>query len=121
MRDRKNEFLFLFPLVFFYLVFDILLIYLPLDSIVSKSLMVGNVLIFSPLVTLLVSLLYAVIYGFSLHFSILVGLLFLLTIFIFGEWIPLYHLVYFLSSLAGNGLGHLFYHLRKKKSEARKM
>ena len=121
MRDRKNEFLFLFPLVFFYLIFDILLIYLPLDSMVSKSLVVGNILIFSPLVTLLVSLLYAVIYGFSLHFSILVGLLFLLTIFIFGEWIPLYHLVYFLSSLAGNGLGHLFYHLRKKKSEARKM
>ena len=120
MKDRKNEFLFLLPLVFFYLVFDILLIYLPLDSIVSKSLMVGNILIFSPLVTLLVSLLYAVIYGFSLRFSILVGLLFLLTIFIFGEWITLYHLVYFLSSLTGNGLGHLFYHLRKN-SRARKM
>ena len=88
---------------------------------VSKNLVVGNILIFSPLVTLLVSLLYAVIYGFSLHFSILVGLLFLLTIFIFGEWIPLYHLVYFLSSLAGNGLGNLFYHFRNKKSEARKM
>jgi len=56
-----------------------------------------------------------------LRFSILVGLLFLLTIFIFGEWIPLYHLVYFLSSLTGNGLGHLFYHLRKKNSRARKM
>ena len=53
MRDRKNEFLFLFPLVFFYLIFDILLIYLPLDSMVSKSLVVGNILIFSPLVTLL--------------------------------------------------------------------
>ncbi|VTT24421.1 hypothetical protein [Streptococcus gordonii] len=55
MKDRKNEFLFLLPLVFVYLVFDILLIYLPLDSMVSKSLIVGNVLIFSPLVTLLVS------------------------------------------------------------------
>lgn len=121
MRDRKNELLFLLPLVFFYLVFDILLIYLPLDSIVSKSLMVGNVLIFSPLATLLVSLLYAVFYGFSLRFSLLVGFLFLLTIFIFGEWIPLYHLVYFISSLSGNGLGHLFYHLRKKNSRARKM
>ena len=80
MKDRKNEFLFLLPLVFFYLVFDILLIYLPLDSIVSKSLMVGNVLIFSHLVTLLVSFLYAVFYGFSLRFSLLVGILFLLTI-----------------------------------------
>ena len=49
MKDRKNEFLFLLPLVFFYLIFDILPIYLPLDSIVSKSLMVGNVLIFSHL------------------------------------------------------------------------
>lgn len=121
MKDRKNEFLFLLPLVFFYSVFDILLIYLPLDSTVSKSLVVGNILIFSPLVTLLVSLLYAEFYGFSLRFSLLVGLLFLLTILIFGEWIPLYHLVYFLSSLAGNGLGHLFYHLRKKNSRARKM
>ena len=118
MKVHKKEIFFLLPLFFFYFVFYILLRYLPIDSILSKGLVVGNVLIYSPLATLLVSLLYAAFYGFSLRFSFLVALLFFLTIFTFGEWIPLYHAVYFLFSLAGNGLGHLIYRFTRKNSRA---
>lgn len=118
MKVHKKEIFFLLPLFFFYFVFYILLRYVPMDSILSKGLVVGNVLIYSPLATLLVSLLYAAFYGFSLRFSFLVALLFFLTIFTFGEWIPLYHAVYFLFSLAGNGLGHLIYRFTRKNSRA---
>ncbi|MFS9015928.1 hypothetical protein QM953_00165 [Streptococcus cristatus] len=118
MKVHKKEIFFLLPLFFFYFVFYILLRYLPIDSILSKGLVVGNVLIYSPLATFLVSLLYAALYGFSLRFSFLVALLFFLTIFTFGEWIPLYHAVYFLFSLAGNGLGHLIYRFTRKNSRA---
>lgn len=118
MKVHKKEIFFLLPLFFFYFVFYILLRYLPMDSILSKGLVVGNVLIYSPLATLLVSLLYAAFYGFSLRFSFLVALLFFLTIFTFGEWIPLYHTAYFLCLLAGNGLGHLIYLFSRKNSRA---
>ncbi|RSJ73486.1 hypothetical protein [Streptococcus cristatus] len=118
MKVHKKEIFFLLPLFFFYFVFYILLRYVPMDSILSKGLVVGNVLIYSPLATLLMSLLYAALYGFSLHFSFLVALLFFLTIFTFGEWIPLYHAAYFLCSLAGNGLGHLIYLFSRKNSRA---
>lgn len=118
MKVHKKEIFFLLPLFFFYFVFYILLQYLPMDSILSKGLVVGNVLIYSPLATLLVSLLYAAFHGFSLRFSFLVALLFFLTIFTFGEWIPLYHAVYFLFSLAGNGLGHVIYRFSRKNSRA---
>ena len=118
MKVHKKEIFYLLPLFFFYFVFYILLRYLPMDSILSKGLVVGNVLIYSPLATFLVSLLYAALYGFSLRFSFLVALLFFLTIFTFGEWIPLYHAAYFLCSLAGNGLGHLIYLFTRKNSRA---
>ena len=118
MKVYKKEIFFLLPLFFFYFVFYILLRYVPMDSILSKGLVVGNVLIYSPLATFLVSLLYAALYGFSLRFSFLVALLFFLTIFTFGEWIPLYHAAYFLCSLAGNGLGHLIYLFSRKNSRA---
>lgn len=118
MKGYKKEIFFFLPLVFFYFVFYVLLRYLPMDSMLSKGLVVGNVLIYSPLATLLVSLLYAAFHGFSLRFSFLVSLLFFLTIFTFGEWIPLYHAVYFLFSLAGNGLGHLIYRFSRKNSRA---
>ena len=118
MKVYKKEIFFLLPLFFFYFVFYILLRYVPMDSMLSKGLVVGNVLIYSPLATLLVSLLYAAFYEFSLRFSFLVALLFFLTIFTFGEWIPLYHAAYFLCSLAGNGLGHLIYLFSRKNSRA---
>ena len=118
MKVNKKEIFFLLPLFFFYFVFYILLRYVPMDSILSKGLVVGNVLIYSPLATLLVSLLYAAFYGFSLRFSFLVALLFFLTIFTFGEWIPLYHAAYFLCSLAGNCLEHLIYLFSRKNSRA---
>ena len=118
MKVHKKEIFFLLPLVFFYFVFYLMLLSLDMDSILSKGLVVGNVLIYSPLATLLVSLLYAALYGFSLRFSFLVALLFFLTIFTFGEWIPLYHAAYFLCSLAGNGLGHLIYLFSRKNSRA---
>ncbi len=78
--------------------------------------MVGNVLIFSPLRSLFWCLFYASILWIFIAFSLLVGQLYFANNFIFGEWIPLSLGFIFLSLLAGNGLGHLFYHLRKKRS-----
>lgn len=120
MKRYQKDSLFLLPLVFFYFIFYILVPYLPIDTLLIKGLVVNNVLIYSPLITLLVSLLYAALYGFSLRFSFLTAAVFFLTIFIFNEWIPLYHAVYFLFSLVGNGLGHLIYWLRTKNSRAEK-
>ena len=48
MKVHKKEIFFLLPLFFFYFVFYILLRYLPMDAILSKGLVVGNVLIYSP-------------------------------------------------------------------------
>lgn len=120
MKNYKKEILFLLPLVFFYFIFDTLVSYLPIDALLIKGLVVNNILIYSPFITLLVSLLYAALYGFSLRFSVFAAIVFLLTIFTFREWIPLYHAVYFLCSLVGNGLGHLIYCLRMKNSGAEK-
>ena len=102
MKNYKKEILFLLPLVFFYFIFDTLVSYLPIDALLIKGLVVNNILIYSPFITLLVSLLYAALYGFSLRFSVFAAIVFLLTIFTFREWIPLYHAVYFLCSLVGN-------------------
>lgn len=114
MKGFKKEIIFLLPLVFFYFVWYLLL---PIDPLEYMVYAISNIIFYSPLVTFLVSMGYAALYGFSFRFSLLTALVFLLTIFIFHEWIPLYQCIYFLLSLAGNGIGYLIYQFRAKNSK----
>ncbi|HEM6111687.1 TPA: hypothetical protein U2B98_000613 [Streptococcus suis] len=84
------------------------------DTMVSKGLVVGNMLMYTPLVLFFLGLVYGLFKGFSIWLLILVFLLYPVTIFFFQEWILLYQLVYTFCALIGNGLGALLFSLRKK-------
>lgn len=80
----------------------------------SKELVVGNILLYTPIVLFLTGLLYGFFHGFSPSLLALVLLLYPVTIFFFKEWIILYQIVYTLCALIGNGVGALLFSLRKK-------
>lgn len=82
------------------------------DTMLSKELVVGNILL--PIVLFLTGLLYGFFNGFSPSLLALVLLLYPVTIFFFKEWIILYHIVYTLCALIGNGIGALLFTQRKK-------
>ncbi|HHT7735058.1 TPA: hypothetical protein ACT2FU_001754 [Streptococcus suis] len=84
------------------------------DTMVSKGLVVGNILIYTPVVLFFLGLVYGLFKGFSIWLLILVFLLYPVTIFFFQEWILLYQLAYTFCALIGNGLGALLFSLRKK-------
>lgn len=82
------------------------------DTMLSKELVVGNILL--PIVLFLTGLLYGFFNGFSPSLLALVLLLYPVTIFFFKEWIILYHIVYTLCALIGNGIGALLFTQKKK-------
>ncbi|HEM5240758.1 hypothetical protein [Streptococcus suis] len=84
------------------------------DTMLSKVLVVGNILLYTPIVLFLTGLLYGFFHGFSPSLLALVLLLYPVTIFFFKEWIILYQIVYTLCALIGNGIGALLFSLRKK-------
>ncbi|MDW8768526.1 hypothetical protein [Streptococcus suis] len=84
------------------------------DTMLSKELVVGNILLYTPIVLFLTGLLYGFFHGFSPSLLALVLLLYPVTIFFFKEWIILYQIVYTLCALIGNGVGALLFSLRKK-------
>ncbi|HFH9840343.1 TPA: hypothetical protein ACGONB_001982 [Streptococcus suis] len=84
------------------------------DTMVSKGLVVGNILIYTPLVLFLLGLIYGLIKGFSIRLLALVFLLYPLTIFFFQEWIVVYQIAYTIYAIMGNGLGALLFSKRKK-------
>ena len=77
------------------------------DTMLSKELVVGNILIYTPIVLFLTGLLYEFFNGFSPSLLALVLLLYPVTIFFFKEWIILYQIVYTLCALIGNVIGAL--------------
>ena len=83
-----------------------------------KELYISNVIIFSPLVTFIVSLCYSCRFKFSLWWLLGIGLLFCFTIIPFGEFIWIYFLAYEIFALAGmsSGLG-IKYLLQKRKNK----
>ena len=89
------------------------------DPLLLKSLYVNNILFYTPLVILIVSLLYSYRFRFSLWWLIGVGLLFCFTIITFGEFILLYFLAYEIFALAGMAVGaaikNLVQKLKRKK------
>ncbi|MFM9318972.1 hypothetical protein [Streptococcus sp. ST16] len=106
-------------LFFFYWPLYELLLLLISDSYTLKGLYIYNILLFSPLVTFIVSLLYSYRFRFSLWWLLGIGLVFCFTIITFGEFILLYFLAYELFALlglaAGMGIKHVFQREKNKK------
>ena len=106
-------------LFFFYWPLYELLLLLISDSYTLKGLYIYNILLFSPLVTFIVSLLYSYRFRFSLWWLLGIGLLSCFTIITFGEFILLYFLAYELFALlgltAGMGIKHVFQREKNKK------
>ena len=109
----KRDIPFLAVLLFFYLLFYGIVQMIPMDELLRKGLVVNNVLIYSPLATVLVAAIYTGLYGFSHRFLLLVMLMFFVTILTFGEWILLYHVIYFICVLVGTGLGYGVFRWRR--------
>lgn len=101
-------------ILFMYTGMYLIAFHLVRDTMVSKGLVVGNILIYTPVVLLFLGLVYGLFKGFSIWLLILVFLLYPVTIFFFQEWILLYQLAYTFCALIGNGLGALLFSLRKK-------
>lgn len=106
-------------LFFFYWPLYELLLLLISDSYTLKGLYIYNILLFSPLVTFIVSLLYSYRFRFSLWWLLGIGLLYCFTIITFGEFILLYFLAYELFALlglvSGMGIKHLLQREKNKK------
>lgn len=109
----KRDIHFLAVLLFFNLLFYGIVYVIPMDELLRKGLVVNNVLIYSPLATFLVGAVYAGLYGFSCRFLLLATLMFFVTIMIFGEWILLYRVAYFICLLLGTLLGYSVFRWRK--------
>ncbi|MCK3882816.1 hypothetical protein ACTGYP_03560 [Streptococcus suis] len=101
-------------ILFMYAGIYLIAFYLIKDTMVSKGLVVGNILIYTPLVLFLLGLIYGLSEGLSIWLSALVFLLYPVTIFFFQEWIVVYQIAYTLCAVMGNGLGALLFSLRKK-------
>ena len=88
------------------------------DPLTLKGLYINNLLFFTPLVILIVSLLYSYRFRFSLWWLIGNGLLFCFTIITFGEFIWFYFLAYEIFALVGmaSGIG-IKYILQKMKNK----
>ena len=84
------------------------------DSLLLKSLYVNNILFFTPLVILIISLLYSYRFRFSLWWLIGNGLLFCFTIITFGEFIWFYFLAYEILILLGTVIGTTIKYLVQK-------
>ena len=89
------------------------------DPYTLKGLYIYNIILFAPLVTFIVSLLYSCRFHFSLWWLLGIGLLYCFTIITFGEFILLYFLAYELFALlglaAGVGIKHVFQREKNKK------
>lgn len=105
-------------LFFFYWPLYELLLLLISDSYTLKGLYIYNILLFSPLVTFIVSLLYSYRFRFSLWWLLGIGLVFCFTIITFGEFILLYFLAYELFALLGMASGSgIKYMLQRGKNK----
>ena len=89
------------------------------DPYTLKGLYIYNIILFSPLATFIVSLLYSYRFHFSLWWLLGIGLLYCFTIITFGEFILLYFLAYEIFTLlgmaSGVGIKHVFQREKNKK------
>ena len=119
MRKFSQYLPYYLVIFFFYWPFYELFLRIISDSLLLKSLYVNNILFFTPLVILIVSLLYSYRFRFSLWWLIGNGLLFCFTIITFGEFIWFYFLAYEIFALVGmaSGIGikHILQKMKNKK------
>ena len=103
---------------FYWPLYELLLWTISVNSTL-KELTIGNVIIFSPLVTFIAARFYSDRVKFSVWWLIGVGLLFCFTIITFGEFILLCFLAYEIFALAGMAIGaaikNLVQKLKRKK------
>ena len=104
---------------FFYWPLYELLLLLISDSYTLKGLYIYNILLFSPLVTFIVSLLYSYRFHFSLWWLLGIALLYCFTIITFNEFILVYFLAYELFALlgmaSGSGIKYMLQQGKNKK------
>ena len=104
---------------FFYWPLYELLLLLISDPYALKGLYIYNIILFSPLVTFIVSLLYSYRFQFSLWWLFGIGLLYCFTIITFNEFILVYFLAYEIFALlglaSGVGIKHIFQQRKNKK------
>lgn len=104
---------------FFYWPLYELFLLLITDPYTLKGLYINNIILFSPLVTFIVSLLYSYRFHFSLWWLLGIGLLYCFTIITFGEFILLYLVAYesfaLLGIVSGVGIKHVFQREKNKK------
>lgn len=119
MRNYLKYIPYYLVIFFFYWPLYELLSLLISDPYTLKGLYIYNIILFSPLVTFIVSLLYSYRFHFSLWWLLSIGLLYCFTIITFGEFILLYFLVYELFALlglvSGMGIKHLLQREKNKK------
>ena len=84
------------------------------DPLLLKSLYVNNILFYTPLVILIVSLLYSYRFRFSLWWLLGNGLLYCFTIITFSEFILLYFLAYEIFAIVGMAVGAAIKNLVQK-------
>ena len=84
------------------------------DSLTLKSLYINNILFYTPLVILIVSLLYSYRFYFSIWWLLTIGMLFCFTIITFGEFILIYLLIYETVALVGMASGISIKHILQK-------
>ena len=84
------------------------------DPLLLKSLYVNNLLFFTPMVILIVSLLYSYRFRFTLWWLIGNGLLFCFTIITFGEFIWFYFFAYEIFAIVGMAVGAAIRNLVQK-------
>ncbi|WP_173254744.1 hypothetical protein [Streptococcus sp. 5346] len=99
---------------FFYWPFYELLSLIISDPLLLKSLYVNNILFFTPLVILIVSLLYSYRFRFSLWWLLGNGLLYCFTIITFREFILPYFLAYEVFAIVGMAVGAAIKNLVQK-------
>ena len=118
MRKFSQYLPYYLVIFFFYWPLYELVLLVVSDPLTLKGLCINNLLFFTPLVILIISLLYSYRFRFSLWWLLGIGLLFCFTIIPFGEFIWIYFLAYEIFALAGmsSGLG-IKYLLQKRKNK----
>ena len=119
MRNYLKHIPFYLVIFFFYWPLYELLSLLISDPYTLKGLYIYNIILFSPLVTFIVSLLYSYRFHFSLWWLLGIGLLYCFTIITFGEFIFLYLVAYesfaLLGLASGVGIKHILQQRKNKK------
>ncbi|CJF94228.1 hypothetical protein [Streptococcus pneumoniae] len=106
-------------ILFFYWPLYELFLLVVSDPLTLKGLYINNLLFFTPLVILIISLLYSYRFRFSLWWLVGNGLLFYFTIITFGEFILIYLLIYetvaLVSMDSGISIKHILQKMKNKK------